>query len=84
MKKNLVRCFLAVCFFGAFFITGVFANSDSPKPSHCIGKKLTFIYSPENIVSEDGFTILYDGKNKGIFKKLFREAIAKQMKTGCF
>ena len=84
MKKNLIRYFLTICFFCTFAITSVFANSDSQKPPHCIGKKLTFIHSPKNSVSEDGFIVLYDGKSKVVFKKLFKEAIAKQMKTGCF
>jgi hypothetical protein len=46
-------------------------------------KKLTFIQSPENTVSEDGFTILYDGKNKEIFAKLIEQAHANQKASGC-
>jgi hypothetical protein len=46
-------------------------------------KKLAFIQSPENTVSDDGFTILYDGENKEIFAELIEQAHANQMASGC-
>ena len=58
-------------------------SSKSEISSPDCNKKLTFIQSPENTVSADGFIILYDGKNEKIFAKLIEQAHKNQKANGC-
>ncbi|GIU23517.1 hypothetical protein L2719_05305 [Shewanella schlegeliana] len=46
-------------------------------------KEFRFVKTPENKVSEDGFTVFYDGQDKFILPNLVKEALEKQKKYGC-
>ena len=46
-------------------------------------KEFRFVKSPENKVSEDGFTVFYDGQDNVVLPNLIKEALEKQKKYGC-
>ena len=46
-------------------------------------KEFRFVKSPENKVSEDGFTVFYDGQDNVVLPNLVKEALEKQKKYGC-
>jgi tetratricopeptide (TPR) repeat protein len=46
-------------------------------------KEFKFVKSPENKVSEDGFTVFYDGQDSVVLPNLVKEALETQKKYGC-
>ena len=46
-------------------------------------QQLSIVESSKNVVSKDGFTILYDGKNGDTLEKLLSVALENQIAAGC-
>jgi len=54
-----------------------------PSSAPDCNKSFTFVKSPKNKVSDDGFTVFYDGQDKVILPILIQKALVKQKLYGC-
>ncbi|WP_444995516.1 hypothetical protein [Aliikangiella sp. IMCC44359] len=81
MKLSSLKSIL--CLSLVFLCFGCATNSAKNEVIVDCNQTLSIVESPKNVVSEDGFTILYDGKGGDTLEKLLKEALKKQIAHGC-